>query len=94
MEEISYEEYARNERRKHSVKKLAMLKAGIAPAREKKCERCGKPAKDAHHEDYSRPLAVNYYCRRCHKLRHKEIGWGIGGLPIIKRFATCKIRLQ
>ena len=87
MEE-SYEEYCKREKRKHSRKALAMKKAGIAKAKDKKCERCGKAAYDAHHEDYSKPLIVNYYCRRCHKLRHKEIGWGIGGQPIRKRFAT------
>jgi ribosomal protein S27AE len=88
MEGKSYAEYCKEQKSKHAKKRYAMRKAGIANAKEKKCERCGKQAFDAHHEDYSKPLEVNYFCRRCHKLRHKEIGWGFGGEKISRRFAT------
>ncbi len=38
------------------------------------CERCGEPTDkaQAHHEDYSRPLDVEWFCERCHKAHHKE----------------------
>jgi len=37
------------------------------------CSECGKKKKwiDGHHEDYSKPLEVDWLCRRCHKKREK-----------------------
>lgn len=38
------------------------------------CERCGAEENiHAHHEDYSRPLDVNWLCVPCHAQRHREI---------------------
>lgn len=37
------------------------------------CEDCGAMRADAHHDDYARPLAVRWLCRRCH---FKEPGHG------------------
>lgn len=39
------------------------------------CEDCGKTFEDArklhgHHEDYSKPLDVNWLCKDCHQARH------------------------
>ena len=38
------------------------------------CERC-KATEDihAHHEDYAKPLDVNWLCKTCHGIRHREI---------------------
>jgi len=30
------------------------------------CRLCGESKSDAHHEDYSKPLSVDWLCRRCH----------------------------
>jgi hypothetical protein len=39
--------------------------------RPNKCEECNKKTKpQAHHEDYSKLLVVNWLCRQCHDLRH------------------------
>lgn len=42
-----------------------------------KCERCGKSPINkplhAHHEDYEKPLEVNWLCITCHGIRHREI---------------------
>ncbi len=83
---MTYEQYCKREKQKHSRKCYAMEKAGIVRAKDKECERCGKRAYDRHHEDYRKPLIVKYFCRRCHKLRHKELGWGFGGERIRERF--------
>ena len=37
------------------------------------CERCGDAKSLAHHEDYDKPLQVNWLCQPCHKQRHKEM---------------------
>jgi hypothetical protein len=59
-------------------KRKAHIAAGNAIRRgtlvKQPCERCG--ATDgihAHHEDYSRPLDVNWLCVPCHAQRHREI---------------------
>jgi hypothetical protein len=39
----------------------------IRPAR---CQDCGRRCfPDAHHEDYSKPLEVEWLCRKCHRFR-------------------------
>lgn len=45
------------------------------------CESCGLPAEtQGHHADYSKPLEVDWFCRKCHLEEHKRlnrliIGW-------------------
>lgn len=37
------------------------------------CESCGKErVLEMHHEDYSKPLDVEFICKRCHSLRHRK----------------------
>lgn len=39
------------------------------------CSRCGVQCRpDAHHEDYSKPLEVEWLCRRCHLAEHRCTG--------------------
>jgi twinkle protein len=39
------------------------------------CERCGgKEDVEAHHEDYSKPLQVQWYCSKCHDRADRELG--------------------
>jgi ribosomal protein S27AE len=35
------------------------------------CETCGAPETEAHHDDYSQPLAVRWLCKKCHGLVHR-----------------------
>lgn len=62
----------------NKVKRQAHYKVGNA-IRDGKltvqpCERCGYGVGvHAHHEDYSKPLDVNWLCKKCHGQRHREI---------------------
>lgn len=37
------------------------------------CEKCGSLKACAHHEDYSKPLDVRWFCHKCHAKEHKVI---------------------
>lgn len=63
----------------------------LKKASEVNCERCGKQSTHRHHEDYSKPLEVVYLCSRCHKQRHKELGWGKSGKPRHYNFSRIPI---
>lgn len=45
----------------------AFARGVIRPA---PCSVCGSPEVEMHHPDYSRPLEVEWLCRRCHMLEH------------------------
>jgi hypothetical protein len=30
-----------------------------------------------HHADYTKPLAVEFLCLRCHAARHRRTKWGV-----------------
>lgn len=34
------------------------------------CEACGAPSEEMHHDDYSKPLEVRWFCRSCHVEHH------------------------
>lgn len=39
------------------------------------CQTCGtKTVTEAHHEDYRKPLKVQWLCSQCHVKRHIELG--------------------
>jgi ribosomal protein S27AE len=35
------------------------------------CERCGTESAEKHHGDYSKPLDVQWLCKRCHCVEHR-----------------------
>ncbi len=36
------------------------------------CEACGCEKVQAHHDDYSKPLVVRWFCTKCHKQKDRE----------------------
>ena len=63
-------------RRKHNarIKVFQALKDGRLVMPEA-CEDCGIDGPlHGHHEDYGKPLDVNWVCRNCHVNRHEK--WG------------------
>lgn len=58
-------------RHAHNAVSNAIRDGKLAP---QPCERCGDAiGVQAHHEDYTKPLDVNWLCPSCHGLRHREI---------------------
>lgn len=65
----------------HNAKRVAArqivrmaLRGGILT--KQPCERCGALKVEAHHEDYDKPLDVNWLCGPDHKRLHRERGDG------------------
>jgi len=36
------------------------------------CSECGKPSSHGHHDDYSKPLDVTWFCHLCHMEHHRQ----------------------
>lgn len=65
-------EQRRKDPRKHRARaKLARAVATGRLVRPEACEHCGGGGPiEAHHEDYSKPLDVQWLCRSCHGMEH------------------------
>lgn len=70
-------ETVRAQKKRHPEKMRARYAVAnaIRDGRLKKrpCEVCGAKKVEGHHEDYSRPLDVNWLCNVHHRARHSEI---------------------
>ena len=68
----SSHQIARKKRQRRAHEFVAEAKR-IRLLKRQPCKIRGDPQADAHHEDYSRPLVVEWLCERHHTLRHHEI---------------------
>lgn len=75
---IAYKEANKRSLKKFDFKQKARIKVRLAIQKgilikPKECSVCGeiKPIQ-GHHDDYSKPLDVIWFCTRCHSLEHKK----------------------
>jgi ribosomal protein S27AE len=80
---ICHAAYQREHRPKYSelnpeqrMKSNSRARANTAQKRgqliKQPCEKCGDPASQKHHENYSKPLEVRWLCARCHQQEHAD----------------------
>jgi hypothetical protein len=65
-----YEEQSDSGRQKVNARAYANTHQKLGMLAPQPCEDCGAANVEKHHEDYSKPLAVTWLCRRCHNKRH------------------------
>ena len=62
------------ERRKDNCRSYANVYKQRGHLIPEPCEDCGSEDVEMHHEDYTKPLHVNWLCRSCHMARHEKFG--------------------
>jgi hypothetical protein len=65
--------YARRYPEKIAAHKAVKIALSSGDLKRKPCEKCSAEKAQAHHEDYSKPLDVNWLCSTHHAERHVEI---------------------
>lgn len=62
-------------RHKHKIKARRILYQALLLGKVIRgvCEKCGLSKVDAHHEDYTKPLKVRWFCRRHHMELHRKV---------------------
>ena len=62
-------------REKHAANRAAFYAIRSGELVRQPCEVCGESKVDAHHDDYSQPLAVRWLCRKHHAEHHSREFW-------------------
>ena len=73
------------ERAAHDAVRYALKKGTL---KKERCQVCGDPKAEAHHDDYTKPLQVRWLCKRDHKLWHEENDEKQNELPLFPGFQT------
>jgi hypothetical protein len=58
------------------------------------CEYCGASPTHGHHDDYSKPLSVRWFCPSCHRKLHAMEGHTIGEVPTTRGAIIVYLRLR
>lgn len=58
---------------KEKARRILRLNVKKGYVKKKRCEVCDSETTQAHHEDYTKPLTVNWLCPLHHKDKHRKI---------------------
>jgi hypothetical protein len=66
------------QKRKANARARARVALSRGQLTRQRCQGCGGPHAQMHHEDYSKPLEVVWLCQRCHSNEHNRHhrNWG------------------
>lgn len=70
-----------DERVKSNARRLATYYTKVGKIPREPCQKCGAQKSEKHHPDYSRPLEVEWLCRRCHRAAHAQGRGQLVSLP-------------
>lgn len=61
---------------RYAARQAVLIALRTGRIRRERCTRCGDPKTQAHHHDYSKPLEIEWLCRRCHDIEggHAAVG--------------------
>jgi len=66
-------EYKQNNSEKISAQKRVLRAKRSGKLEKHPCEICGDENSEAHHDDYSQPLEVRWFCRKHHNELHRKV---------------------
>ena len=68
-----------NEKYPKHIKARQLANYNIKITKEQICDECGSNlAEHKHHEDYSKPLEVQFLCNYCHSIKHRKVEIPLG----------------
>jgi len=66
----------RSKRKENAIKVMARTITHHAVERgelvKTSCVRCGDKLAEAHHRDYTKPLIIDWLCKKCHREEHRK----------------------
>lgn len=67
-----YSELAGSQKQKNCARSYVNVYVRRGILIKQSCEICGNENAEKHHDDYSKPLQVRWFCRSCHLNFHKQ----------------------
>lgn len=67
-----WRDYRKKNYTRFRAREMARKAIKIGKLIRQKCEFCGESVTEAHHDDYQKPLAVRWLCRKHHRDLHKN----------------------
>src|SRR5215472_9136847 len=67
------------DKRQTSAHKIVQRLLREGKLKKQPCEVCGSEGVVAHHDDYTQPDKIRWFCRKHHGAHHRALGWGTAG---------------